>query len=114
MAFASILHFATARALPPILVSVRCTERKKIVHRKTAMEINTVGVEEWILLKEVRSVIYGLGYVRLRRIVCHCKDKTVLLEGVVDSYYMKQITYAAASKVPGVEAVIDQIVVADE
>lgn len=78
------------------------------------MENNTLGAEERILLQRVRSVIHSLGYVRLRRIVCHINDKTIQLEGVADSYYMKQITYAAALKVPGVETVIDRITVADD
>jgi osmotically-inducible protein OsmY len=80
----------------------------------TKMTVDIAQAEDRLLMRKVKTAIHGLGYVKLRRILCHCKDKTVLLAGVTDSFYMKQIIYAAASKVPGVEAVIDQIVVVDD
>ncbi len=73
------------------------------------MEIHTSESDEERLLKEVKSAINNLGYVKLRSINCFCIGKTIRLEGKTDSYYNKQITLMAAQKVPGVEAVVDQI-----
>jgi osmotically-inducible protein OsmY len=76
------------------------------------MPTSTMGVEEAELLQKVWTAIRGLGYTKLRKLQCNCKCRTITLGGVTDCYYMKQLAYSAASKVPGVESVIDEIEVA--
>jgi osmotically-inducible protein OsmY len=75
------------------------------------MTVRTVGTEDEVLLQNVWIAIRSLGYVKLRKLDCQCRSKTVTLRGVTDCFYMKQLVYATASKVPGVESVVDQIVV---
>jgi osmotically-inducible protein OsmY len=57
-------------------------------------------------------VIHALsqsGYGELRRLRCECQRGTVLLQGTVRSYFMKQMAQATAGRINGVQRIDNRL-----
>ncbi len=63
------------------------------------------------LASRVHAAIKRNGYIRLSGIKCEAHGSTVVLKGMLTTFYLKQVAKSIASKVPGVEKVVDEIIV---
>jgi hypothetical protein len=69
------------------------------------------NMESEIIVPQVRNAIESLGYRCLRNVKCRCDGDTIILQGVVRSFYFKQLTQTAAAKVVGAECIKNELVV---
>jgi hypothetical protein len=70
-------------------------------------------MEPKTIVPQVTKAIESLGYQCLRKVSCKCVGNTIVLQGVVRSFYFKQISQSAAAKVAGAECIKNEIVVED-
>ena len=75
--------------------------------------MKTEQIEPKIIVLQVTQAIESLGYLCLRKVRCKCVGNTIILQGVVRSFYFKQISQSVAAKVAGVECIKNEIVVDD-
>jgi osmotically-inducible protein OsmY len=64
---------------------------------------------EQLLAKLVREAFRQNSYRQLRQMDCRSIGTTVVLRGTADSFYIKQIAQYTASKVDGVQRVVNEI-----
>ncbi|MDG1875172.1 MAG: BON domain-containing protein [Mariniblastus sp.] len=57
----------------------------------------------------VRISFEQLGYPQLNAIKCSADGDQMLLSGVLNSFYLKQVAQSVAVKIPGVRSVSNQI-----
>lgn len=75
------------------------------------MESITAGSRQVI---RVLTAIDDLGHRCLRDVKCECDGNTIVLQGVVRSFYFKQIIQTAAAKVVGVANLKNEIIVVED
>jgi len=61
------------------------------------------------IARDVRARLGESPYPDTQCLVVRCREGTVVLRGVVDSYYHRQIAQAVAQGVDGVRSVVDKI-----
>ena len=67
-------------------------------------EITTLSLED-----RVRISFEQLGYPQLNAIKCIAEGDQMLLTGVLNSFYLKQVAQSVAVKIPGVRDVRNEI-----
>lgn len=65
------------------------------------------------LASRVCNSFSGLGYRQLDKIQCWADGDHVILDGNIESFYLKQIAQTVAIKVPGVRRVTNNIIVVE-
>ena len=61
------------------------------------------------LANQVQAAFQRLGYRQLRALRCRTEGSTVVLNGTISSFYLKQIAQSTAAKVEGVQRVVNEI-----
>lgn len=67
------------------------------------------NLEEHPVVATAQESLRASGYTCLNRIECQFDDGTLILSGMVASYYQKQVAQSAVMKVDGVERLVNQI-----
>ena len=62
---------------------------------------------------EIRVVLDGISYPAIRRLRWEFDDGVLVLEGVIPSFYLKQIVCSAVMKVTAVRQIVDHMEVCD-
>jgi hypothetical protein len=68
------------------------------------------AVSESVLLSAYRR-LQAAGCPGLRNVDCHWEDSTLVLRGIVPTYYLKQLAQSLFVSDPAIETVENQIVV---
>jgi hypothetical protein len=55
------------------------------------------------------ALLRGNPYLALRSVSCDCRGGVLVLRGCLPSYYLKQVAQEAVARLPGVQAVDNQI-----
>ena len=58
---------------------------------------------------EIRKFLAGTSYPGIRRVLWEFDGEVLVLEGTVNSYYLKQVVCAAVFKVAGIGKIVDRI-----
>lgn len=61
------------------------------------------------ILNEADSRLRHSSYPQLWRIVCEFHEGVLTLRGIVDSFFLKQLAFAAVASVQGVQEVSDRL-----
>jgi osmotically-inducible protein OsmY len=62
-----------------------------------------------LVANRVSQALSQSGYAPLRRLHCECYRGTVLLQGTVGSYFLKQMAQAIASRIDGVRQIDNRL-----
>ena len=56
-----------------------------------------------------RKAFDQIGYQQLNAVECVVVDEEIILRGILDSFYLKQVAQSVAVKIPGVRTVKNEI-----
>ena len=74
------------------------------VMNKPIDEANSISVQE-----RARKAFEQIGYQQLNNVDCEVIEDEIVLRGVLDSFYLKQVAQSVAVKIPGVRSVKNEI-----
>lgn len=74
--------------------------------RPSAIDGSSLGRS---VAQEVRRAIAGIAYPVARRLRWELNDGILVLEGVVHSYYLKQVIWSAVRSIDGVRRIVDRV-----
>jgi osmotically-inducible protein OsmY len=63
------------------------------------------------VLEGAESRLRSNGYLAMKNVSCDYRDGILTLRGCVPSYFLKQMAQTAVARLPGVERVVNDIVV---
>ncbi len=79
-------------------------------HHKYAVTQSAVTEPQMTSLRqEVISALHQKGYSQLRTLTVHTDPGTVIIEGVLPTYYLRQIALECIKRVSGVSVIVDRI-----
>jgi len=79
------------------------------LHENPTAPLETSTASDAQLLRDIEETLHASGYLYLRRLTVTVSGGTVLLQGKVPTYYLKQLAQAAALATEGVEEVTNEI-----
>lgn len=71
------------------------------------MNAKAADLANTALQQEVIAAIQQKGELNQRELRVHAKQGTVIVEGVLPTYYLRQLTLECIKRVPGVISVVD-------
>jgi osmotically-inducible protein OsmY len=74
-----------------------------------ASSLSESAAKDELVAVRVLHALSQSGYAELRRLRCECSRGTVLLQGTVGSYFMKQMAQATAGRIDGVLRIDNQL-----
>jgi len=62
-----------------------------------------------LVADDIRMIFARTSYPAIRRLQWECDGESLVLEGALSSYYLKQLVRSAVFKIAGIRSVVDRI-----